>query len=54
MMKIIDAFLKKLNVSRNDFLTYIFTLLTIYVAVDRIVEMLIMIFTGINKDISCS
>ena len=48
MMKIIDAFLKKLNVSRNTFLTYIFTLLTIYVAVDRIVEMLIMIFTGIG------
>ena len=48
MMKIIDAFLKKLNVSRNDFVTYIFTLLTIYVAVDRIVEMLIMIFTGIG------
>ena len=47
MMKIIDAFLKKLNVNRNTFLTYIFTLLTIYVAVDRIVEMLIMIFTGI-------
>ena len=46
-MKIIDAFLKKLNVNRNTFLTYIFTLLTIYVAVDRIVEMLIMIFTGI-------
>ena len=47
MMKIIDAFLKKLNVNRNTFLTYIFTLLTIYVAVDRIVEILIMIFTGI-------
>lgn len=48
MMKIIDAFLKKLNVSRNNFLTFIFTLLTIYVAVDRIVEMMIMIFTGIG------
>ena len=48
MMKIIDAFLKKLNVNRNTFLTYIFTLLTIYVAVDRIVEMMIMIFTGIG------
>ena len=47
MMKIIDAFLKKLNVSRNNFMTFIFTLLTIYVAVDRIVEMLIMILTGI-------
>ena len=48
MMKILDAFLKKLNVNRNTFFTYIFTLLTIYVAVDRIVEMMIMIFTGIG------
>ena len=48
MMKILDGFLKKLNVNRNTFLTYIFTLLTIYVAVDRIVEMMIMIFTGIG------
>lgn len=48
MIKIFDAFLKKLNVSRNTFLTYIFTLLTIYVGVDRIVEMLIMVFTGVG------
>ena len=48
MMKIIDAFLKKINVSRNTFFTYIFTLITIYVAIDRIVEMLIMILTGIG------
>ena len=48
MMKLIDALLKKLNVNRNTFFTYIFTLITIYIAVDRIVEMLIMIFTGIG------
>ena len=46
-MKLLDKFLKLLNVNRNTFFTYIFTLLTIYVAVDRIVEMLLLIFTGI-------
>ena len=46
-MKFIDKFLKKLNVSRNTFATYIFTLITVYLAVDRIVEMLLMIFTGV-------
>ena len=46
-MKLIDKFLKKLNVSRNTFATFILTLLTIYLAVDRLVEMLLMIFTGV-------
>ena len=46
-MKIIDKFLKKLHVSRNTFATYILTLITVYLAVDRIVEMLLMIFTGV-------
>ena len=46
-MKLIDKFLKKLNVSRNTFATFILTLVTIYIAVDRIVEMLLMIFTGV-------
>lgn len=48
-MKLLDKFLKKLNVNRNTFFTYILTLLTVYLAVDRIVEMLIMIFTGISS-----
>lgn len=47
-MKIIDNFLKKLGVSRNTFITYILTLLTIYLAVDRIVEFLLMLFTGVS------
>ena len=47
-MKIIDKLLKKLNTDRNTFATYIFTLITIYLAVDRIVEMLLMIFTGVS------
>ena len=47
-MKIIDNFLKKLGVSRNTFITYILTLLTVYLAVDRIVEFLLMLFTGVS------
>lgn len=47
-MKYIDKFLKKLNVDRNTFATFILTLITIYIAVDRIVEMLLMIFTGVS------
>lgn len=47
-MKIIDNFLKKLGVSRNTFATYILTLITVYLAVDRITEMLLMLFTGVS------
>ena len=46
-MKLIDRFLKKLKTDRNTFATYLFTLITIYLAVDRLVEMLFMIFTGV-------
>ncbi len=46
-MKIIDKFLKKLNASRNTFVTYILTLISVYLVVDRLVEMLFMIFTGV-------
>ena len=45
-MKLIDKFLKKLNTNRNTFMTFVLTLLTVYFAVDRIVEMLFMLFTG--------
>ena len=47
-MKIIDKFLSKLGASRNTFATYILTLITIYLAVDRIVEILLMLFTGVS------
>lgn len=47
-MKYIDKFLKKLNTDRNTFATYVLTLITAYLAVDRIVEMLLMIFTGVS------
>ena len=47
-MKIIDGFLKLLKTDRNTFVTYILTLVTIYLAVDRIVEMLFIILTGVS------
>ena len=47
-MKLIDKFLKKLNTNRNTFATYILTLITVYIVVDRIAEMLIMIFSGVS------
>ena len=48
MVKLIDKLLKKLNVSRNSFATFILTLITAYIVVDRIIEMLFMIFTGVS------
>lgn len=47
-MKYIDKFLKILKTDRNTFVTYILTLITVYLAIDRIVEMLLMIFTGVS------
>lgn len=47
-MKYIDKFLKVLHTDRNTFVTYVFTLISVYLAVDRIVEMLLMIFTGVS------
>ena len=47
-MNLLDKFLKFLHTDRNTFFAFILTLVTIYLAVDRIVEMLMMIFTGIS------
>lgn len=47
-MKYIDKLLKILQTDRNTFFTYLFTLFTVYIAIDRIVEMLFLIFTGIG------
>lgn len=48
ILKIIDKFLKVLKTDLNTFLTYILTLVTIYLTVDRLVEIILMIFTGIG------
>lgn len=47
-MKIIDKFLKFLKTDRNTFFTYILTVLAIYFTVDRLIEMLLMMFTGVS------
>lgn len=47
-MKYLDKFLKVLKTDRNTFFTYLFTLLTAYIIVDRVVEMLILCFTGMS------
>ncbi len=47
-MKIIDNFLKYLKTDRNTFFTYILTVLSIYFTVDRLVEILLMILTGVS------
>lgn len=47
-MKIIDKFLKFLKTDRNTFFTYLLTLFSIYFTVDRLVEMLMMMITGVS------
>ncbi len=47
-MKYVDKFLKWLGTDRNTFACYIFTLLTIYIFVDRIFEMLLIFLSGIS------
>ena len=49
MMKLLDKLLKKLNVDRNTFFTFILTLITFYLCIDRIVEMLLLVFTGVSS-----
>lgn len=47
-MKYIDKFLKKLKTDRNTFATYILTLISIYIVIDRVVEILFIGFSGIS------
>ncbi len=48
LLKRFDKFLKWLGTDRNTFVTYLLTLATIYIMVDRIVELLMLFFTGIG------
>lgn len=47
-LKQIDKFLKFLKTDRNTFVTYILTLITVYILIDRLVELMFMIFTGVS------
>ena len=45
-MKLLDKFLKFLKTDRNTFFTYILTVITFYLVIDRLVELLFLFFTG--------
>ena len=47
-MKLLDKFIKKLKTDRNTFFAYILTLITAYIVVDRVIELLFMCFTGMS------
>ena len=47
-MKYIDKFLKILKTDRNTFLTYVLTLASVYICIDRIMEVLFIAFTGLS------
>ncbi len=49
-MKYIDKFLKKLKTDRNTFATYVLTLISFYICIDRIVEILLIGLSGISVD----
>ena len=49
-MKYIDKFLKKLKTDRNTFATYVLTLLSLYITVDRVVEIIFIAATGMYAD----
>ncbi len=44
----LDKFLKKLKTDRNTFFTYILTLLSVYICIDRVIEMMFLILTGVS------
>ena len=48
IMKYIDKFLSKLKTDRNTFVTYVLTLISVYICIDRIAEILFMIFSGLS------
>ena len=46
-MKLVDKFLKALKTDKNTFLTYILTLITVYIIIDRLTEYLLILTTGV-------
>ena len=47
-MKFFDKFLKLLKTDRNTFLTYILTVISVYLAVDRLAEVTLMVLFGVS------
>ena len=50
ILKYIDKFLKKLKTDRNTFVTYVLTLISIYIVIDRLAEILLIMFSGLSVD----
>lgn len=48
LLKALDKLLKYLKTDRNTFFTYILTLISAYLVIDRVAEVLMMIFTGMG------
>ncbi len=46
-LKLIDKFLKFLKTDRNTFVTYVLALISAYILIDRMVEFLFIVFTGV-------
>ena len=46
-MNLFDKFLKKLKTDRNTFFTYVLTLLSVYILIDRVVEFILIVCTGV-------
>lgn len=49
-MNLLDKFLKHLKTDRNTFFTYILTLVSIYIIFDRVIEFILIVFTGVAYD----
>lgn len=49
-MKLFDKFLKILKTDKNTFLTYTLTLVSIFIIFDRLIEFLLIVFTGVASN----
>ena len=49
-MKIFDRFLGKLKTDRNTFFTYLLTLISVFIIFDRLIEFLLIVFTGVASN----
>lgn len=47
-LKYLDKLLKILKTDRNTFFTYLLTMVSVYILIDRLIELLLLCFTGIS------
>ncbi|MBR3134245.1 MAG: TraM recognition domain-containing protein [Clostridia bacterium] len=46
-MKLLDSFLKILKTDRNTFFTFVLSICSVYIIVDRLIEFFLIVFTGV-------